>query len=84
VDSLNNLGLTLEAKGDFAAAEGIYRHGITEAEHIPVLKGRTNVNETAVLGDTLRNYAILLHSLKREAEAAKLEARRRVLLKLDQ
>jgi tetratricopeptide (TPR) repeat protein len=84
VDSMNNMGLTLEGKGDHAAAEAIYRQAIPEAEHIPVLKGRANVNETAALGDTLRNYSILLRKLKRDTEAAKLEARRRVLLKLDQ
>jgi tetratricopeptide (TPR) repeat protein len=84
VDSMNNMGLTLEGKGDFAGAETVYRQAVTAAEHIPVLKGHSNVKETEVLGDTLRNYAILLHNMKRDAEAAKLEARRRVVLKLDQ
>jgi len=84
VDSMNNLGLTLEAKGDNKAAETTYRQALSEVEWIPTLKGRANVSEDAALGATLKNYAMLLRKLKRDAEAAKLEARRRIVLKLDQ
>ena len=38
------LELTLEAKGDHAASERVYRQGITTAEWIPALKGRANLN----------------------------------------
>jgi tetratricopeptide (TPR) repeat protein len=84
VDSMNNLGLTLEAKGDNKAAETTYRQALSAVEWIPTLKGRANVSEDAALGATLKNYAMLLRKLKRDAEAAKLEARRRIVLKLDQ
>ena len=72
---MNNQALALEAEGEHASAERLYRRAIDLAEQIPTLKGPTNVGESEVLAATLQNYAILLHKLKRDAEAAKLEAR---------
>jgi hypothetical protein len=48
-----------------------------------VLSGPANVGEAGALASTLRNYAILLHKLKRGAEAARIEARLKALGKTD-
>ena len=53
------------------------------AGRIPVLSGPANVGEAGALASTLRNYAILLHKLKRSAEAARIEARLKALGKID-
>jgi Flp pilus assembly protein TadD len=75
VESMNNQALALDGKGDNAAAERLYRRAITLAERIPAIAGPANVDEAGALASTLRNYAILLHKLKRGADAGKIEAR---------
>ena len=73
--AMNNLALTLEAKGDNAAAEALYRRALALAEHIPSFPAGANVGEADALKKTLTDYALLLRKLKRDGEAAKLEAR---------
>jgi tetratricopeptide (TPR) repeat protein len=75
VESLNNRAMALEEKGDHPAAERLYRQAIELADRIPVLKETANVGEAEILAVTLENYSALLRKLKRDAEAARVEAR---------
>jgi hypothetical protein len=67
--------MTLEGTDQNTAAEKLYQHALTVAERIPSIPPPANVGEADVLKKALSNYAILLRKLKRDPEAAKLEAR---------
>jgi tetratricopeptide (TPR) repeat protein len=79
VESLNNLALVLDGKGDTAGAEKQYTRAISLAGSIPALPGAASVGEKELLAKTLDNYAQLLRKLQRNDEAAKVEARSKSL-----
>jgi tetratricopeptide (TPR) repeat protein len=79
VQNLNNLALVLEGSGDDANAEKQYATAIAIATKIPSLPGEKSVNEKDLLAKTLDNYSTLLRKLKRNDEAAKIEARLKAL-----
>ena len=79
VKNLNNLALVLEGTGDTVNAEKNYTTAITLAAKIPALPGDKSVGEKDLLAKTLDNYSTLLRKLKRDDEAAKVEARLKAL-----
>jgi len=79
VQNLNNLALVLEGTGDTANAEKHYTTAISIAGRIPSLPGDKSVSEKELLAKTLDNYSTLLRKLKRDDDAAKVEARLKAL-----
>jgi hypothetical protein len=71
--------LVLEGSGDTASAETQYTTAIAIAARIPSLPGDKSVGEKDLLAKTLDNYSSLLRKLKRDDEAAKVEARLKAL-----
>lgn len=82
MQNLNNLALALEGSGDDANAEKQYTTAMAIATKIPALAGDKSVGERDLLAKTLDNYRTLLRKLKRDDEAAKVEARLKALGKL--
>ena len=80
VEGMNNHAQALEGKGDLAAAERLCRSAVESAGRIPKLEGPANVGEADLLAGTLQIHAMLLRKLKRDSEAAKVEARLRSML----
>jgi tetratricopeptide (TPR) repeat protein len=79
VENLNNFALVLEGAGDPVNAEKQYTMAITIASRIPSLPGEKSVGEKELLAKSLDNYSTLLRKLKRDDEAAKIEARLKAL-----
>jgi tetratricopeptide (TPR) repeat protein len=79
VQNLNNLALVLEGSGDTASAEKQYTTAVSIATKIPSLPADKSVGEKDLLAKTLDNYSTLLRKLKRDDEAAKVEARLKAL-----
>jgi len=79
VKNLNNLGLVLEGAGDTTNAEKQYTAAIALAAKIPALAGDKSVGEKDLLAKSLDNYSSLLRKLRRDEEAAKVEARLKAL-----
>jgi tetratricopeptide (TPR) repeat protein len=72
VSSSSNLAMTLEGQGQDAAAERQFKLALGIAE---------SSGDAESLAKVLGNYAALLHKLKRETEAKRLEDKARALRK---
>lgn len=79
VDNLNDLAMAMQGAGELPGAEKHFVTAITLAEKIPPLPGEKSVGEKDVLAKTLQNYSALLHEMKRDDDAAKVEARMKAL-----
>ena len=78
------LAMVLEGNNHNVAAERQWKLALTIGDKLPINPGDPPNKDAALLAKTLQNYAQLLHKLKRDAEARKLEARAKALLEPDQ
>jgi hypothetical protein len=84
VASLNNLAMVLEGNNHNIAAERQWKLAITVGDKLPILPGDPPGKDAELMAKTLQNYAALLHKMKRDVEARKMEARAKALLNPDQ
>jgi hypothetical protein len=84
VASLNNLAMVLEGNNHDIAADRQYRLAVTIGDKIPIIPGASPGKDAALLAKMLQNYADLLHKMKRDVEARRMEARAKALMNSDQ
>jgi hypothetical protein len=74
----------LEGNDHNIAAERQWKLAVTVGDKLPILAGDPPGKDADLLAKTLQNYAALLHKMKRDAEARKMEARAKALINADQ